>query len=91
MKKLRLKAILSSLLILVFLFLAFSGALLYFNKTGMVLGMPRGSLRDAHTVAAACTCVLIIAHVILNRRVYRRELESLAKRADTGDNGGSDK
>ena len=91
MKKIRLKAILSSLLILLILFLASSGALLYFNKTGMVIGMARSSLRDAHTIAAGSMCILIAVHLVLNRRLYSKELKALAKRADTRDNGGPDK
>ena len=80
MKKAHLKAIVSTLLILSFLFLAFSGALLHFGKTGVVLGMPRGALRTTHFYVAVFACVLIIIHLTLNCGVYLKELRSLWKR-----------
>ena len=80
MKKPALKAILSSLLILLFLFLAFTGALLFFGKTGLVWGIPRSTLRSIHFVAAITTCVLIIVHLVINRRQYFSELRALVKR-----------
>ena len=79
MKNLPLKALLSSLLLLIFLFLAISGALLYFGKTGMVLGIPRYILRTAHTRAAAGMCVFLAAHIFINRRLYGNELAALIK------------
>ena len=91
MKRLSLKAILSSLLLLLFLFLAFSGALLHFGKTGLIWGFARHSLRDAHALAAVLICVLIAAHVFLNRRLYLRELRALGSRkADDAKAGGRD-
>jgi len=80
MKRPHVKAVISSLLLLVFLFLATSGAMLYFGKTGVVLGFARSSLRNAHTWAAASMCVLVLVHLILNRRIYFGELKSLIKR-----------
>ena len=80
MKQLSLKAILSTLLLLLFLFLGFSGALLYFGKTGMVMGITRSTLRETHAWAALLMCVLIPAHLLLNRRLYLTELKVLFKR-----------
>jgi len=80
MKKMHIKAIVSSLLLLVFLFLAVSGAMLYFGKTGVVLGFARSGLRSAHTFAAATMCLLVIAHLLLNIRVYISEIKSFFKR-----------
>ena len=77
MKKLSFKAILSSLLILAFLFMASTGALLYFGKTGMVLGISRYLLREAHFWVAVSICVLIVVHFCLNLRVYLAELRAL--------------
>jgi len=89
MKKFPLKAILSTLLLLVFLFLAASGTMLYFGKTGLIMGIARSAIRDAHTMAAALMCILAVIHLILNRRVYFSELKSLSKRSrdkrDAGD------
>jgi len=82
MKKLSIKAIVSSLLLLILLFLAISGAMLYFGKTGLVLGFPRNALRNAHTYAAAFMCVLALIHLILNRRLYFSGLKSLFGRGN---------
>ena len=85
MKKNMIKGILSTILILAFLFLAFSGALLYFGKTGVVLGFSRHMLREVHFWVAASLCVLIPVHRFLNFRIYRAELRALrgAKRHES--------
>lgn len=77
MKQLPLKAIISSLLMLCFLFLALSGALLFFGKTGLVLGFSRYILRNAHAWTGLAMSILILMHVFLNRRLYLRELHAL--------------
>jgi len=77
MKRLHVKAIISSLLLLSFLFLAISGAMLHFGKTGVVMGFARGSLRNAHTWAAVFMCILVFVHLIMNIRLYISELKSL--------------
>ncbi|MCL2747248.1 MAG: DUF4405 domain-containing protein [Oscillospiraceae bacterium] len=71
------KAVLSILLLLGFLFMALTGALLYFGKTGMLWGIPRGAWRQAHAVAALALCALVVAHLVLNRRILWRELCAL--------------
>jgi len=76
MKKLPVKAIISSLLLLTLLFLAVSGAMLYFGKTGMIMGITRNALRNAHTWGAALMCILCFIHLVLNRRLYFNELKS---------------
>ena len=81
MKKLSvIKAILSSLLLLTFLFLAASGAMLHFGKTGVIMGFARSALLSTHTWAAVFMCVLLIVHLSLNRQIYLRELKSLFRR-----------
>ena len=89
MKKLPVRAVVSSILILAFLFLAASGAMLYFGKTGLVLGFARGAIRNAHAWAAVILCVLAALHMILNFRLYLSELKALIGRGDnkrgTGD------
>jgi len=80
MNRLSVKAVISSLLLLAFLFLAASGAMLYFGKTGVVLGFARGAIRNAHTSAAVVMCVLVVLHLIMNRSLYMREIKALAKR-----------
>ena len=81
MRKLSVKAILSTLLILLFLFMAFTGALLYFGKTGMVLGFSRHALREAHFWVAVSMCVFIPVHLILNMRIYLTELRAVGRKS----------
>ena len=85
MRQLSLKAILSTILILLFLYLAFSGALLYFGKTGMVMGVARSALREIHARAAFLLCVLVPVHFIINHRLYLSELKALFKRKGSED------
>ena len=80
MKKLSAKAVISTLLIIAFLLLAFTGALLYFGRTGMILGFTRHLLREVHFWSAASMCVLVPVHFILNLSVYRSELRSMRGR-----------
>ena len=70
MKKTSLKTAISTLLILFILSLALTGALLYFGKTGMIWGISRNVLREIHFWVAVVLCVLIVMHLILNRRLY---------------------
>ena len=79
MKRTALKAILSTLLILELLFLAFTGVLLHFGKTGMVLGISRGVLREVHFYVAIAMVVFGAAHLVLNRRLYVAGLRALGK------------
>jgi len=81
-KKLSVKAVVSTLLIVLFLFLAFSGALLYFGKTGMVWGVSRAVLREVHFYVACALCILVPVHLVLNFKLYLQELRSVGKRKD---------
>jgi len=77
MKKLPVKAILSTLLIIIFICLAFSGSLLYFGKTGVILGISRYVLREVHFWVAASMCLIVPVHLFFNLRLYKAELRSL--------------
>jgi len=79
MKKQVLKAIVSSLLILCLLYLALTGALMYFGKTGLVWGVPRSALRGSHFWVAISTCALACIHLIMNFQVYFAELRSMIR------------
>jgi len=70
------KAILSTLLLIAFLILVFSGALLYFGKTGVVWGISRYMLRGVHFCAAVLICICAPVHLFLNRKAYKAELRS---------------
>jgi len=84
--KLSIKAVLSTTLLLLFVVLMFSGALLYFGRTGVVLGFSRHFLRAAHLRAALIMCVLVPIHLFFNMRLFKSELKSLrgAKYRDKG-------
>ena len=73
----RLNGVVSTLLAICALLLAFTGGAMHFAKTGMVLGLPRYILLGAHFYTAAVMCILIIAHFISNFRLYRAELRVL--------------
>ena len=80
MNRQSLKAVISTILALLFLLLAATGALLYFGKTGVVWGFTRQGLRGTHFWAAVSMCVLIVVHLTLNFRVYLAELRALMKK-----------
>ena len=80
MKKISLKALLSTLLMVVLLILIFTGALLYFGKTGVIWGISRGVLRKFHFFTAVSMCVLVTVHLSLNCRLFLSELRALRKR-----------
>ena len=73
------KAILSTMLIIVFLILASTGALLYFGQTGVILGFSRHALREAHFWIAVIMCVMIPIHLFLNRWLYKSELKAIVR------------
>jgi len=80
MKKLAFKAIISTLLLLIVIFLALTGAMLYFGKTGVILGFSRHVLRNAHTLIGTVLCLFAAVHLGINMRMYRKELFALFKR-----------
>jgi len=91
MKRQHFKAILSTLLILIFLFMVITGALLYFGKTGVIWGVSRFVLREAHFWVAVSLCVFIPVHLIFNLRLYKSELRSLrGGQKDDGDGSRKD-
>ena len=81
------------MLILCLLHLAATGALLYFGKTGVVLGISRNALRGSHFWVAFSTVILAAAHLVMNFRVYLTELrvpQSARLRAARRDKSGKD-
>ena len=84
MIKKTIRAILSTLLILIFLTLVFTGALMYFGKTGVILGFSRHLLREAHFWIAVSMLVITPAHIALNLRIYRAELLALTGKRGRG-------
>jgi len=80
MKIQRLKAIISTLLILCFLTLALTGALLYFGKTGVIWGISRNALRVFHFYVAIAICMLASIHLITNFRLFKSELRAFRRK-----------
>lgn len=74
------RAVLSSVLLIAFLLLVLSGAMLYFGKTGLILGFSRSAIRDCHLLAALLMTCIAPIHVWFNRHMYKHELGSLAQK-----------
>lgn len=67
------KAILSTLLLVSLVLLAVTGFAMHFNTTGLVLGLPRYIVRQAHTVCAVFMSGGIVLHFILNLKTLMAE------------------
>ncbi|MCL1805702.1 MAG: hypothetical protein FWG28_06880 [Clostridiales bacterium] len=80
MNRPQLKALLSSLLLPLLLLVSATGAMLYFGKTGMILGFRRASLLRFHARCSLGFLFFILCHVALNFRIYLAELKKPAKR-----------
>ena len=74
--KIRVRAILSTLLILCMVYLGFTGALMFFGKTGVVMGVSRNALRVSHFWVAVSILALAVVHLVLNFRIYLNELRA---------------
>ena len=79
MKHTATKAIVSIVLLLLFVYLAFSGGLLYFSKTGMMLGVSRYTWRESHAWVALLVCVLLVVHFMLNLPLFLAEWKLMLK------------
>jgi len=85
MNKLSVKAIISTLLIIVFLLLALSGGMLHFATTGLVWGFTRHFLREFHFWIAVAMCALVLAHFLLNIRLFGSEVRSIFRKKGSKD------
>ena len=78
------RAILSSLLIIVFVVVAFTGIGLYFAPADPVgwsfFGLKKMQLEKLHTVSGFVMIGLIIVHLSLNFKMFIGELKSLKRR-----------
>ena len=77
MNRMRLKALLSSLLFLLFLAISVTGAMLYFGKTGLILGFRRIALLRFHGCCSFAFFALALCHITLNLRLYAQEAKKL--------------
>ena len=82
---LKIKGMLSTLLILSGTLTFFTGAVLYFSKYGMWLIFTRKLLNDAHAVSALIMAIGILFHLYLNRKLYKIEMSHLFKEKDQTD------
>lgn len=80
MKTMRMRAIISSILIVVALLSLSTGAILYFLQYGMWLCFTRRFLTDIHVISGLIMGTALIIHFIINRQLYVREMKSLFSR-----------
>lgn len=73
----KVRAIISSILVLSGLVSFITGAVLYFLDYGMWLCFTRKFLNDTHAVSAVIMFLAVSVHFILNIGMYRSELKSL--------------
>lgn len=79
-KSIKLKAVVSCLLILLLLLVSITGAMLYFGKTGLILGFSRAFLLNFHARCAILFLALAICHLMLNFKLLTSGLKSWFKR-----------
>ncbi|MCL2163541.1 MAG: DUF4405 domain-containing protein [Oscillospiraceae bacterium] len=82
MKRIPLKAILSSLMLFNVFLLAVSGAMLYFGQTGLILGIRRSLLLKLHVGVSLLFLLFCALHLFLNFKLYRTELKKLFRYND---------
>ncbi|AHF80350.1 hypothetical protein [Thermococcus paralvinellae] len=77
-KKIKVKAMLSLILFVVFLLALFTAiGMLWATKNGTFLGMTKAQIFAIRTKVALIMNILIIAHIIVNRKVFIKELKVL--------------
>ncbi len=71
------RGILATILILCGIISCSTGAILYFLKYGMWLGLTRNFINDTHAVSGLIMGISMVVHYILNRRTYIKEIKNL--------------
>ena len=71
------RGIITTILILSGLFSLSTGAILYFLKYGMWLGLTRKFINDTHAVSGLIMGIAVIIHCLLNRRIYVKRIKNL--------------
>ena len=77
MKVQKLKGIISSILIALTIIVYTTGIILLFLKKGMWLCFTRVFIHNVHAVSAITMAVIILIHFYLNRKIYKREVQSI--------------
>lgn len=88
MKTSRVRAIISTILILAAVLSLSTGAILYFLQYGMWLCFTRSFLNDVHALSGLVMGFFIIVHFIINRQMYAREIKILLFREKKQENQG---
>jgi cytochrome b subunit of formate dehydrogenase len=77
--RLKVKAVISTVLIVTTLLVFATGAILYFSKYGMWLIFTRKLINDVHALSALFMGIGIVIHFYLNILLYKREMGQLFK------------
>lgn len=77
---LKIKGIISTLMILLAILTFFTGAVLYFHKYGMWWIFTRKFINDVHALSALLMAIGIFVHFYLNRKLYKMEMKELLKK-----------
>jgi len=73
----KVRAVISTILIISGFITFATGAVLYFVKYGMWLWFTRKFLNDAHALGGLIMGIAVIIHLFINRRMYKMEMKSL--------------
>ncbi len=84
----KIRAILSSLLLITFIIVLFTGIGLYFSPSGKAareinwsfLGFDKWQLENLHTLSGFIMSALIIIHLLINYKLFLNEIKTLFKR-----------
>ncbi len=84
----KIRAVLSSLLVIVFIIVVFTGIGLYFAPSGRVakeiswsfLGFNKWQLENLHTVSGFLMLGIVLTHLSINYKMFLGELKTLFKK-----------
>ena len=87
MNEIKLRGILTSIIIITFALVLFTGVGLYLSPSGKVavltnwnfFGIDKFQLENLHTLTGFVMSALVIVHLFLNRHMYITELRTLKK------------
>ncbi|MEI7885131.1 MAG: hypothetical protein WCI30_07245 [Clostridia bacterium] len=76
----KVRGIVSSILMVSGMLSFITGAILFFTKYGMWLFFTRKLINDTHAISALIMGMALIVHLIINRRIYKVEINELLSR-----------
>jgi len=80
MRRGKIKAIISTVLLVLMLIVLITGIAMYFVKGGIILGIPRYYVTTIHVWCAFILAVFAIVHFILNAKIFKSEWTSQNKK-----------